>query len=39
LSGLSEDDIVGVYMTSRLKDENDRRTTRIRSSRSFGTSN
>jgi HlyD family secretion protein len=39
LSGLTEDDIVGVFMTSRLKEENDRRDTRIRSSRSFGTTN
>lgn len=39
LSGLTEDDIVGVFMTSRLKEENDQRTNRIRSSRSFGTSN
>ncbi|MEE9118481.1 MAG: hypothetical protein V3U02_07795, partial [Calditrichia bacterium] len=39
LSGLNDGDIVGVFMTSRLKEENDRRETRIRSSRSFGTTN
>ncbi len=39
LSGLNDGDIVGVFMTSRLKEENDRGETRIRSSRSFGTTN
>lgn len=39
LSGLSEGDVVGVPMTSRLKEENERLENRIRSSRSFGTSN
>ncbi len=38
LSGLNEGDILGVPMTSRLKDDNDRRENRIRSSRGFGTS-
>ncbi len=37
LSGLSEGDILGVPMTSRLKAENDRLENRIKSSRSFGT--
>jgi len=38
LSGLSEGDILGVPMTSRLKAENEQMEERIRSSRSFGTS-
>ncbi|PKK82685.1 MAG: hypothetical protein CVT49_12460 [candidate division Zixibacteria bacterium HGW-Zixibacteria-1] len=38
-SGLKEGDILGVPMTSRLKDENDQMQERIRNSRSFGTSN
>jgi len=38
LEGLKEDDILGVPMTSRLKEDNDRREERIKSSRSFGTS-
>ncbi|UCC44767.1 MAG: efflux RND transporter periplasmic adaptor subunit [Candidatus Zixiibacteriota bacterium] len=38
-SGLVEGDTIGVVMTSRLKEENDRMEQRIRSSRSFGTSN
>jgi len=37
LNGLREGDIVGVPMTSRLKDENDQREDRFRSSRTFGT--
>ncbi|MFQ5964369.1 MAG: efflux RND transporter periplasmic adaptor subunit [Candidatus Scalinduaceae bacterium] len=37
LSGLSEGSILGVPMTSRLKEENDWRENRIRRSRSFGT--
>ena len=37
LNGLQEGDIVGVPMTSRLKDENDQREDRFRSSRTFGT--
>ena len=36
LSGLTEGSILGIPMTSRLKEENDRREERIRSSRSFG---
>jgi HlyD family secretion protein len=36
LSGLNEDDIVGVFMTSRLKDENDQTADRIRSRQTFG---
>jgi hypothetical protein len=36
LSGLSEGDILGVPMTSRLKKENERLESMIRSSRSFG---
>lgn len=39
ISGLTESDTVGVPMTSRLKDENDRMEQRIRSSRSFGAGN
>ncbi|MEE8577958.1 MAG: efflux RND transporter periplasmic adaptor subunit [candidate division Zixibacteria bacterium] len=39
LSGLSEGDILGVPMVSRLKDANDRLEQRIRSTRSFGASN
>jgi len=39
LSGLGEGDILGVPMTSRLKQENEQLEERIRSSRSFGTSN
>lgn len=39
LSGLNEGDLIGVPMTSRLKDENDQMQERIRNSRSFGTSN
>ena len=38
LSGLEEGDILGVPMSSRLKDSNDRRTDRMRSTRTFGTS-
>ena len=38
LAGLNEGDIIGIPMTSRLKDENERLEERIRSSRSFGTS-
>jgi HlyD family secretion protein len=38
LSGLSEGDILGVPMTSRLQEENIQLEERIRSSRSFGTS-
>jgi len=37
ISGLSEGDILGIPMTSRLKEENDSRENRFRSSRSFGT--
>ena len=37
LSGLTEDNILGVPITSRLKVENDWRENRIKSSRSFGT--
>jgi len=37
LSGLQEGDVLGVPMTSRLKEENDQMEERIRSSRSFGT--
>jgi HlyD family secretion protein len=36
LSGLKQGDILGVPMTSRLKEENERLEDRIRSSRSFG---
>jgi HlyD family secretion protein len=39
LSGLQEGDVLGVPMTSRLKDENEMLEDRIRNSRSFGTSN
>ncbi|MEW5924125.1 MAG: efflux RND transporter periplasmic adaptor subunit [Candidatus Zixiibacteriota bacterium] len=39
LSGLNENDIIGVPMTSRLKADNDQIQERIRNSRSFGTSN
>jgi HlyD family secretion protein len=39
LSGLKEGNVVGVAMVSRLKEENERLEDRIRSSRSFGTSN
>ena len=39
LDGVEEGSILGVPMTSRLKAENDRLENRIRSSRSFGTSN
>ncbi len=39
LAGLAEGDILGIPMTSRLKEENDRMEERIRSSRSFGTTN
>ena len=38
LSGLEEGDILGVPMTSRLREENEQMEERIRSSRSFGTS-
>ncbi|MFC1683775.1 efflux RND transporter periplasmic adaptor subunit [Candidatus Zixiibacteriota bacterium] len=38
LSGLQEDDTLGVPMTSRLKEQNEMLEDRIRSSRSFGTS-
>jgi hypothetical protein len=38
VSGLSEGDILGVPMTSRLQEENIQLEERIRSSRSFGTS-
>jgi HlyD family secretion protein len=37
LSGLQEGDVLGVPMTSRLKEENEQMEERIRSSRSFGT--
>ncbi len=37
LSGLEEGDVLGVPMSSRLKDSNDRRTDRMRSTRTFGT--
>lgn len=37
LSGLSEGDILGIPMTSRLKAENERLEKRIKRSRSFGT--
>ncbi len=37
LSGLEENDILGVPMTSRLKEDNDRMEERIKASRSFGT--
>ncbi len=36
LSGLKQGDILGVSMTSRLKEENERLEARIRDSRSFG---
>ncbi len=36
VSGLQEGDVLGVPLQSRLKDENDRRERRIKSSRSFG---
>lgn len=36
VSGLSEDMVLGIPMTSRLKEENERREDRIKSSRSFG---
>jgi hypothetical protein len=39
LSGLDEGSVLGIPMTSRLKAENERLEERIRSSRSFGTSN
>lgn len=39
IEGLKEGDILGVPMVSRLKAENDRMEQRIKSSRSFGTSN
>ena len=39
LSGLVEGSILGVPMTSRLKQENEQMEERIRSSRSFGTGN
>ncbi len=39
ISGLKEGDIVAVEMQSRLKEDNNRMEDRIRSSRSFGTSN
>jgi HlyD family secretion protein len=39
LSGLQEGDILGVPMNSRLKEENEQREDRFRSSRSFGTGN
>lgn len=39
ISGLKEGDILGVVMTSRLKAENERLENRIKSSRSFGTTN
>jgi HlyD family secretion protein len=38
-SGLDEGNILGVPMVSRLKEENDQLEQRIKSSRSFGTSN
>ena len=38
LEGLDEGDVVGVPMTSRLKDANDRLEQRIKSTRGFGTS-
>jgi HlyD family secretion protein len=38
MSGLTEGDILGVPMMSRLKDENDRRENRLRDTRSFGAS-
>ena len=37
LSGVKEGDIIGIPITSRLKDSNDKREERIRSTRSFGT--
>jgi HlyD family secretion protein len=39
VSGLTDGDTVGVPMTSRLKDENDRMEQEIKGSRGFGTSN
>ncbi len=39
VSGLTDGDIVGVPMTSRLKEENDRMEQEIKGSRSFGTGN
>jgi RND family efflux transporter MFP subunit len=38
LSGLSDGDVVGIPMVSRLQEENDRLENRIRSSRGFGNS-
>ena len=38
LAGLSEGDVLGIPMVSRLKSDNDRRVDRVRSSRSFGPS-
>jgi len=38
LSGLTEGDVVGIPMTSRLQEANDRLENRIRSSRGFGNS-
>ena len=38
VSGLTEGMILGIPMTSRLKEENERREDRIKSSRSFGSS-
>lgn len=38
LSGLNEGDVVAVPLTSRLKEENDRMESMLRSSRSFGNS-
>ena len=39
LSGLEEGSVLGVPMNSRLKEDNDRREDRIKSTRSFGTGN
>ncbi len=39
LAGLTDGDILGIPMTSRIKEANDRRENRIRSSRSFGAGN
>jgi len=39
LSGLEEGDVLAIPMTSRLKDENDQREERIRSTRTFGAGN
>jgi hypothetical protein len=36
LDGLSEGDVLGIPMVSRLKEEHDRMDERIRQSRSFG---